>query len=620
MTTTLGQQMVSELLPEDMRGSIPHIGKKEIEQLLTQVLEKHPDSYSKVVQGLNKLGQHVAHMEGSSVSLKSMTLTPGAAQKVQAARDAVAKLHTTDGLTPAQRDEQVISDVGGRLEDIRDTILKEGLASGSPLALQAKSGARGNANQLQQIVAGDGLVQDYKGRIVPIPILHGYAEGLSPAEHWAGSYGARSGTVSTKLGTAQGGYTGKLLSRGAHRLVVTEKDCGTSKFDTVKGDDKEIVGSVIAKDCDGFKAGHVIVASDMKKMKPDQDLFIRSALTCKAHDGICAKCAGSRGGKELPSIGTNVGLLSSSALGEKVAQAALSSKHSGGQVGDMKAKRMAARTGVGFIQRLLQAPSEFEDEAPLSEHDGLVQGIDKAPQGGHYIHVDGHEHYAAPGQEIKVKAGDSVSAGDILTDGVPSPANVVRLKGIGAGRRYMAGALTEAFKASGLTAHRRNAEIISKGLINHVKITDPDGHDGHFVDDIVPYDTLAAEYKPREGARTEAPTSAIGKYLEAEVGDHTIGTRVTRSVARDMSQAGVKDITVHDRPPPFEPNFVPARETLTRDPNWQTRLSGAYLEKGFLDSVARGRTSKTDDTSYIPAFAQGYGFGSKLDTTGKYGA
>ncbi|MGK7494773.1 hypothetical protein ACSRBG_25140, partial [Salmonella enterica] len=53
------------------------------------------------------------------------------------------------------------------------------------------SGARGNWLQIRNIVGIRGLVNNTKGEIMPRPIISSYREGLSVAEYFTATHGAR---------------------------------------------------------------------------------------------------------------------------------------------------------------------------------------------------------------------------------------------------------------------------------------------------------------------------------------------------------------------------------------------------------------------------------------------
>ena len=279
-----------------------------------------------------------------------------------------------------------------------------------------------------------------------------------------------------------------------------------------------------------------------------------------------------------------------------------SAKHSGGVAGQEKAVG-----GFAYINQLIQTPKKMQGGAAHATVDGMVQRIEPAPAGGHYVTIGGEKHYVGEGFDLKVKKGDEIEAGDMLSDGIPNPAIITRYKGVGEGRRYFVNEFRKAMAGSGMQGHRRNIELLARGLINHVQLTEET--DDNAPDDIVPYSTLEHTYKPREGHERLTPKKALGQYLERPVLHYTIGTKIRPSMLRDFDDFGVQEIPVHRNPPPFVPHMVRGMYQLQHDPDWMTQMYGSGLKKSLLESVARGGTSEERGTSFIPSLATGTDFG-----------
>lgn len=606
-TTTPGQLMLRRVLPEDMRQPSYDLDKKSIKKLLQELAERHPDRFKDVAHQIMKMGHFASQSTGLSIGLRDFLPPEEVENDLIKLRKRMEQLAEDPTLDNEAREKKAIAIVGKAAPELRQKLFDQAVKRNNRLALQAKSGARGNPSQLASLLIGDMLVQNHRDQTIGVPILHGYAEGLDPVEYFAGSYGARKGVVDLKDATPQAGYFGKTLSQASHRQVITMRDCGTRNGIETDSEDEENIGAV------RVGGDQPLTARDLASID-DKKITLRSPMTCEAPDGLCSKCAGARESGKLPDIGDNVGLPSAQSVSEKVSQMTISSKHSGGTVG----AGGPSKGGFDRLNQLAQVPSNFRDAAPLVKEDGTVTAIKEAPQGGHYVSVGAEQYYVPAGQEVTVKAGQTLEAGDALSNGIPNPREVARHKGIGEGRRYFLEAFKEALSASGQKVHRRNLETLSRSLVNHVRITDPDGYAGYLPDDTVPYDTLRAQYQPREGASARKPQNAIGQYLERPALHYSLGTRVTPSVAKRLQDAGMMEVQTHPDPPPFEPQMVRAVESATRDPNWLTRMSGSYLSKGFLDATHRGMSAPLQDTSYVPGLVQASDFGSALKTTGKY--
>jgi hypothetical protein len=233
--------------------------------------------------------------------------------------------------------------------------------------------------------------------------------------------------------------------------------------------------------------------------------------------------------------------------------------------------------------------------------------MDDAPAGGKYVWVDETRHYVSPGFELSVVKGDTVEAGDVLSDGLPNPAEIVRHKGIGEGRRYFTREFVRAYRESGMPVDRRNVELIARGLIDHVEMVDQ--AEDYLPGDVMSYSQLERDWEPRPGTAAVTPKQAVGKYLEKPTLHYTIGTKIKPSMLPDFNDFGVNSVDVHDDPPPFEPRMIRAMAIASHDPDWMTRLIGSGQKRSLLDAVYTGGVSDTQSTSYAPALAQGIEFG-----------
>jgi hypothetical protein len=122
--------------------------------------------------------------------------------------------------------------------------------------------------------------------------------------------------------------------------------------------------------------------------------------------------------------------------------------------------------------------------------DGKVEDIEDAAQGGQYVTVNGVKHYVPAGHPVEVKIGDTVEAGDFLSEGLGDAEDVVKHKGLGAGRLYYANRLYKILEDSGAKNDRRSIEVLARGALRHVRITDDQGYGNYLPDDIVDYNTL----------------------------------------------------------------------------------------------------------------------------------
>ena len=611
-SATVGQFFVNESLPEEMRDYDRVLDKKGLTALLREVAQNHPDKYRDISFALNTLGRKGAQESGSfSFGLRHLKTSKAALATRKRVQDRLAKILSQADLDDAQISEAIIRATGSEMKPQQEAIMQEALGDENPLASQVRAGARGSAMNLSSLLGSDLLYADHRDQPLPIPVLRSYSEGLSPAEYWAGTYGARKGIMATKFATQDAGFLSKQLNQVAHRLVVTDEDYEEAaqrqlrRGVPVETDDSDNEGALLAMDTGPYKRNTVITPKIRKHLNRlgKKRILIRSPMVGGSPaGGVYSKDVGVRERGNLPGRGEQVGLQAAQALSEPLSQAQLSAKHSGGVAGEEEAVG-----GFKYINQLIQVPKKFKGGAAHTTMDGTVQRIEKAPAGGSFVVVNDVPHYVADGFDLKVKKGDKVEAGDILSEGMPNPALVTRYKGVGEGRRYFVEAYRDAMRSAGLSPHRRNIELLSRGLINHVRLTDEYGD--HAPDDIIPYSTLEHRWKPRSGAKVLTPKRAMGKYLERPILHYTIGTKIRPSMLDNLKEFGVEDLNVHDDPPPFEPEMVRGMYSLQHDPDWMTRMYGSGLKKSLLEGARRGSVSESRGTSFVPSISRSVDFG-----------
>lgn len=330
MLTTVGQVLVNDALPPRFRDYGRVMDSNGIEQVLQEIAREAPEEYAAVTKRLMDIGNSAAFDTGTTIRMSDLRPAYDKRPILQAIDIAEKQIRSDKSLTDAQKSE-MIEKLYNKANDriVQETYNAE-YARKNQLALQVASKARGTHAQLAAFISTPGTYSDPSGKMVPMFIRHSYAEGLTPAEYWAGSFGARTGVVSTKTATAKGGAFGKLLSASAIAQVVTEDDCETDAGLPVKVDDDDNIGAVLARPAGGYEAGTVItkqVLSDLRKDKRHDEIVVRSPVTCGCKDGVCSKCAGIRETGGFPPIGYNLGTNAASAFAERITQGALNVKH-----------------------------------------------------------------------------------------------------------------------------------------------------------------------------------------------------------------------------------------------------------------------------------------------------
>lgn len=611
-----GQAVVNAALPPELRDYSRTLSGKDLDDVLERLAAEHPDKYKDVSFKLMQSGAEAAYNEGVTISMKDLEDPDpigraAALDHISQQEAAIKALNVSD-----KEKLDALGQVYGEVhKSLVEGTMKAGVAVNNTLAHQVVSKARGNPLQLTAMLSTPGTFTDGQGRTIPIFIKNSFSSGLRPHEYYASAFGARKGAVSTKFATRDAGDLGKQMATAASSLMVTTTDCKTSTGFATTAGDKDNIGAVLAKDFKNLPAGTVITAKHYKDFKdsPDEPMFVRSTTTCEAHKGICQRCAGIRETGRFAELGDHVGITAASAKAERIAQGSLNTKHNSGQ----SLKGDDAYGGFKYINQLAQMPESFADKATVSEVEGKVTSITAAPQGGSYVKIGTTEHYVPHGYGVRVKEGDDVDPGDRLSDGLINPADVVRLKGIGGARHYLTHQMTKAYRAGGLGVHRRNVESTVRAMLDHVVVDDLDSVGDHLPGDVVSYSALAASYKPRPDAVTVKPQEAIGKYLEAPALHYTIGTKVTRSIAKDIEKYQ-PEVVAHPVSPGFTPVPVRLRTSNHHDEDWASKLQGSYLEKNLITDTQRGASSDIHGTNPVPALLYGMELGRPKPGTVSY--
>lgn len=613
--------MINEGLPRELRDYDRVLDRAAINALLKVVAETRPEDYSKVAKHLSDVGRDTAFtMGGYSFGPGSLKTTVAARQMRQDMGRALKKIYANPNLSEAQREEAITELAANAQVKLTQDVYQEALKTGNPLALMAKSGTRGNPAAVNSFLGADLLYTNHRDEPIPLPVMRSYSQGLRPVDYFAGSFGARKGIMDLAGSTQDAGFFAKQLFQANHRLLVSDLDDKDEYDETVPrglpvdANDPDNAGGLLAHPVGGYKRNTVLTPKILKDLtnRGHARILVRSPTVGGPRDGgVYARDVGVRERGGLAPLGDYVGVAAAQAIAEPITQAQIGSKHTGGVAG---AAGSRAISGFKRINQFVQVPRVFRDGAAHAQRDGRVTAIEDAPQGGQYVTVGGHRHYVSRSTPISVKIGDEVEAGDVLSEGLPNPAQIVKHKGLGAGREYFVRTFRQAIKDSSINVDRRNVELLSRGLLNHVRLREEMGD--WSPDEVVPYHMLERMWTPRAGGSISSPAASVGKYLERPVLHYTIGTKIQRSMLPMLNEFGVKQVSVHADPPPFEPEMIRGMANIGQDPDWMVPFLGSYQKTNLLKNVQRGAVSDTMGTSFVPALAAGETFGKAGPTKG----
>jgi len=303
-TTTMGKAIFNYCFPPDFRFIDDVVGKKVINGLIPEILEKYgQDVTIKVFSKVEKVAFKWATVMAPSLSLDMFEMP-----------ESIARIK--EKLKTATPDEAF------KLMDEGEAIMKERL-KGTTLYDLVDSGSSKGWNQPKQIFVAKGVIADPKGNVLD-PIPESFTDGLSTKEFFKASSGARKGMVDRALNTADTGYFTRQLVYLLNSVEVhpTLKDCKTKRTINLRLDKKMM---------ERLSGRYIIVGNKIQQFnpsdfRPGQSIQLRTPIYCKSPK-ICHTCYGDL----IKRIKTPyVGVLAGSAIGERGTQLIMRTFHTGG--------------------------------------------------------------------------------------------------------------------------------------------------------------------------------------------------------------------------------------------------------------------------------------------------
>ena len=451
--TTVGRVLLKEILPEEIPFRLINkvMKKSELANLIDYCYRFGGEKKTVLLSDrLKGLGYHYATLAGISISLDDMLIPSNKGKLLQEAQQEIEKVQEqyTEGLiTDGERYNKVIDIWAQVTENIAGVMLKE-LGSeevvGSsgekqiteslnPIYIMADSGARGSAQQVRQLAGMRGLMAKPSGEIIETPITANFREGLTVLQYFISTHGARKGLADTALKTANAGYLTRRLVDVAQDVVIRENDCGTldgievesllEGGEIIESMRERILGRVALEEIRDPFASDVIVKGNEEIDETLADRIedigidkvkIRSVLTCKSKQGVCALCYGrdlARG--RLVNVGEAIGIIAAQSIGEPGTQLTMRTFHIGGT-----ASRRAEQTTlecridgrVKFIN--LKSVKNREGNLVVMNRNGEIAILDESGR-------ERRRYSVIYGAKLKVKEGQKVREGEILAEWDP---------------------------------------------------------------------------------------------------------------------------------------------------------------------------------------------------------
>ena len=517
VSSTLGRFLFNEILPQDLGyvdRTVPGnelalevdflVAKKQLKQILEKVINTHgATKTAEVLDYIKATGYKYSTRAAMTVSISDMTVPPQKPQmlsEAQATVDKITRNFKRGLITDEERYKEVV-DTWKKTDDALTKALLDGLDKYNNIFMMADSGARGSDKQIKQLAGMRGLMADTTGHTIELPIKSNFREGLQVLEYFMSAHGARKGMSDTALRTADSGYLTRRLVDVSQDLIIREIDCAEGK-DEIPGmwvseftDGKEQIESLqdritgrfsceTIKDKNGnviVKANHMITPKRAARVIKDginengehyTKVKIRTILTCRSGNGICAKCYGANMATgEAVQVGESVGIIAAQSIGEPGTQLTMRTFHTGGI-----ASAEDITQGLPRVEELFESRHP-KNAAILSRLDGVVH-IEEVKTSRTII-VTNEETHASESYpihynfKIRVREGEFIKKGTRMTEGNVFPGDILNILGVQAVQDYIISEVQKVYRLQGVDINDKHIEVIVRQMLRKVKVDDP---------------------------------------------------------------------------------------------------------------------------------------------------
>ena len=455
--TTVGRVLFNEVVPIEAGFINTVLTKKSLRDIIGDVLKATSiPRTAEFLDDIKSMGYKFAFQGGLSFSLGDIIIPKEKQNMISDANEQVQGIignYNMGLITNNERYNQVIdvwTSTNARLTDLAMKRISEDQQGFNSVYMMLDSGARGSKEQIRQLTGMRGLMAKPKkstaggGEIIENPILSNFKEGLSILEYFISTHGARKGLADTALKTADAGYLTRRLVDVSQDVIINADDCGTLRGIEVQALKKNeevietlgerVLGRVALNDIINPITEEVIVAAGEEiredavskiNQAPIETIEVRSALTCEAKHGICAKCYGrnlSTG--KMVQLGEAVGVVAAQSIGEPGTQLTLRTFHMGGTAGNISEenKNIARFEGILEIDDLKTVHGEDNEGNPVEVVISRTSEVKILQPNTRMVLSTTNIPYGA---YIFFKNGDTVQKGDVINQWDPYNAVII---------------------------------------------------------------------------------------------------------------------------------------------------------------------------------------------------
>ena len=198
-----------------------------------------------------------------------------------------------------------------------------------------------------------------------------------------------------------------------------------------------------------------------------KEVRIRSALTCRSRHGVCSKCYGRNlATGVVVDVGEAVGTVAAQSIGEPGTQLTMRTFHTGGIAGG------DITQGLPRVEELFEARRP-KGQAVITEVDGRVSiGENKGRTEVTVITDNGEAHaYVIPfAAHLAVMEGQTVEAGQELTEGSINPQDLLMIKGPLGVQEYLLREVQKVYRLQGVEINDKHIEVMVRQMMRKVKV------------------------------------------------------------------------------------------------------------------------------------------------------
>ncbi|MEO1011304.1 MAG: DNA-directed RNA polymerase subunit beta' [Bacteroidota bacterium] len=444
--TTVGRVLFNMEVPEQAGYVNTVLNKKALRDIIGKILAvTDVPTTAEFLDKIKTMGYEFAFKGGLSFSLGDIIIPQEKHEMIGEANgqvDGIMANYNMGLITNNERYNQVIdvwTSTNAMLTELAMKRIREDQQGFNSVYMMLDSGARGSKEQIRQLTGMRGLMAKPKkstaggGEIIENPILSNFKEGLSILEYFISTHGARKGLADTALKTADAGYLTRRLVDVSQDVIINIEDCGTLRGvevealkkneEIVESLGERVLGRVSLHDVYDplteeliLEAGQEIMESDVKKIEesPIEKIEVRSALTCEAPQGICAKCYGRNlSTNKMVQRGEAVGVVAAQSIGEPGTQLTLRTFHVGGIAGNISEdnKLQAKFDGVVEIEDLRTVKGE---DSEGKEVEIVISRTSEIKIGDKKTGITLSQNNIPYGSRLFIQNGANIKKGDVI--------------------------------------------------------------------------------------------------------------------------------------------------------------------------------------------------------------